>query len=62
MTKKENKIPKDVKLDITLRDKIKVFYNQSLRRYNLAAFLGFFIGAKLCDLIFYDPVKLEIVR
>jgi hypothetical protein len=28
----------------------------------LAAFLGFFVGAKLCDLIFYDPVKLEIVR
>jgi hypothetical protein len=25
-------------------------------------FAGFFIGAKLCDLIFYDPIKLEIVR
>jgi hypothetical protein len=57
MSKKFTKNP-EIKHSLTIQDQIKTFYKQSLKRYYLVMFAGFFIGAKLCDFIFYDPVKL----
>jgi hypothetical protein len=41
-----------------MKDKIRQFYSKQIKRYYLFLFAGFFIGAKVCDLIFYDPIKL----
>jgi hypothetical protein len=56
MSKKNSK-SKIIQAELTIQDKIKTFYSQSLKRYYLVMFAGFFIGMKLCDLVFYDPIK-----
>ena len=37
-------------------------YAHHRTRMYIAGFSGFFIGAKLCDLIFFDPIKHQITR
>lgn len=56
MTKKNSKI-NTVQEELSMQGKIKNFYSQSLKRYYLIMFAGFFIGMKLCDYVFYDPIK-----
>jgi hypothetical protein len=61
MSKKTNK-PTEISENLGIQEKIKQFYSKSIKRYYLFLFAGFLIGAKLADFVFYDPIKLEIVR
>jgi hypothetical protein len=40
--------------------KVSKLYRSTIMRSYLFGFIGFMIGVKVCDLIFYDPHKHEV--
>jgi hypothetical protein len=45
-----------------LNKRLKNLYSKALKNYYITAFVGFMIGSKLCDIVFYDPTRLEVIR
>ncbi len=41
---------------------VRKFLNRSLLKMYVGATTGFLLGLKLCDKIFYDPQKYEIIK
>ena len=54
--KPKNKVPSQ-NSNMALKLRLKNLYSKALRNYYITAFLGFMIGAQLCDMVFYDPIK-----